>query len=303
MNEAQQPAATDDFRCGFIAIVGRPNVGKSTLMNHLIGQKISITSKKAQTTRHRVNGIETRADAQYVFVDTPGFQTSHRNALNDILNKNVKEALSGVDCVLFVLEAGRLSAADREVIALLPKHRPVILVVNKSDRLKDKSELAAFMLAANEAFAFTDMISVSAKHGLRLEEIFPLLRQHLPLSPPLYPEDMVTDRENRFLAAEIVREKLFRYLGEELPYTMTVEIEQFKVEKDGRFHLHTAILVDKESQKGIVIGQKGERLKKIASEARVDMEKLFDTKVFLEVWVKVKSGWADDIRFLKQFEG
>ncbi|WP_022652811.1 GTPase Era [Aquaspirillum serpens] len=302
--ETAQPyfAVPEGFRCGFVAIVGRPNVGKSTLMNHLIGQKISITSEKAQTTRHRVTGIETRPLVQYIFVDTPGFQTKHRNALNDALNKSVRDTLSDVDCVLFVLEAGRLSDADREVIALLPKNRPVILVVNKADRLKDKARMAAFLLSASQAFEFAEIISVSAKHGHRLDALLSIISPYLPEGPPLYPEDMVTDKNSRFLAAEIVREKLFRYLGEELPYAMNVEVDRFETEEDGRFHIYATVFVDKPGQKAIVIGKSGERMKKIASEARADMEKLFATRVFLEVWVKVKGGWADDVRFLKQFD-
>ncbi len=290
----------EDYRCGFVAIVGRPNVGKSTLMNHLIGQKISITSKKAQTTRHRVTGIQTTAKAQYIFVDTPGFQTRHRNALNEALNRSVKESLSDVDCVLFVLEAGRLSDADREVIALLPAHRPVILVVNKADRVKDKADMANFLLKASAEFNFTEIVSVSAKHGHRMDLLLNVVEPHLPHSVPLYPEDMVTDKNERFLAAELVREKLFRYLGEELPYSMNVEIEKFEIEGNLR-RIYAAVLVDKAGQKAILIGRDGERMKKIATEARTDMEKLFNSKVFLEVWVKVKSGWADDVRFLKQF--
>ena len=267
-NESQHPT---DYRCGFVAIVGRPNVGKSTLMNHLIGQKISITSKKAQTTRNRVTGIYTDDTAQFVFVDTPGFQTNHRNALNDRLNQNVTEALSGVDVVVFVVEAMRFTDADRVVLKQLPKHTPVVLVVNKIDKDKAKDKFA-------------------------LEALKP----YLPESIPMYPEDMVTDKSSRFLAMEIVREKLFRYLGEELPYAMNVEVEQFEEEESGLFRIYIAVLVDKDSQKAILIGKGGEKLKKISTEARLDMEKLFDTKVFLKIWVKVKSGWADDIRFLRE---
>ncbi|MFC3626138.1 GTPase Era [Vogesella amnigena] len=288
------------YRCGFVAIVGRPNVGKSTLMNHLIGQKISITSKKAQTTRHRVNGIYTEPNAQFVFVDTPGFQTYHKGALNEALNNSVKDSLANVDCVLFVLEAMRLSAADREVIALLPKKTPVILVLNKLDKAKDRLLLSAFIEEARAEFPFTDVEVVSAKHGQRLGELLDKVRPHLPESVPLYPEDMVTDKTQRFLAAEIVREKLFRYLGEELPYEMNVEVESFEVD-GSMFRIYVAVLVDKEGQKPIVIGRGGEKLKKISTEARLDMEQLFDCKVFLEVWVKVKSGWADDVRFLRDF--
>ena len=288
------------YHCGFVAIVGRPNVGKSTLMNHLIGQKISITSKKAQTTRHRVTGIRTESTAQYVFVDTPGFQTHHRSALNDVLNKSVRETLSSVDCVLFLVEALRWTQADRDILPLLPKNAPVILVVNKLDKAKDKLALEDFITRVRDDFEFSGVEAVSAKHGQRLAELLLQVEPHLPESVALYPEDMVTDKSQRFLAAEIVREKLFRYLGEELPYSMNVEVEQF--EMDGELHrIHIAVLVDKEGQKGILIGKGGEKLKKICTEARLDMETLFDGKVFLQVWVKVKSGWADDVRFLKEF--
>jgi len=288
------------FRCGFVAIVGRPNVGKSTLMNHLIGQKISITSKKAQTTRHKITGVYTDERSQFIFVDTPGFQTRHRNALNDRLNQNVTEALGGVDVVAFVVEAMRFSEADRAVIRLLPKHLPVILVVNKIDRAKSKAELEEFIETVRREFDFAGAEAVSAKHGLRIGELLARLRPHLPESVPLYPEDAVTDRSARFLAAEIVREKLFRHLGEELPYAANVAVEQFE-EEDGLYRIYIAVLVDKDGQKAIIIGKGGEKLKKISTEARLDMEKLFETKVFLKVWVKVKSGWADDARFLQEF--
>ena len=293
--------AADGYRCGFVAIVGRPNVGKSTLMNHLIGQKISITSKKAQTTRNRVTGIYTDDTAQFVFVDTPGFQTDHRNALNDRLNQNVTEALGGVDAVVFVVEAMRFTDADRVVLKQLPKQTPVILVVNKidKDKAKDRYALEAFVAQVRAEFEFAAAEAVSAKHGLRIANLLELIKPYLPESVPMYPEDMVTDKSSRFLAMEIVREKLFRYLGEELPYAMNVEVEQFK-EENGIQHIYIAVLVDKENQKPIVIGKGGEKLKKISTEARLDMEKLFDCKVFLQVWVKVKSGWADDIRFLNE---
>ena len=298
-NESQH---LTDYRCGFVAIVGRPNVGKSTLMNHLIGQKISITSKKAQTTRYRVTGIFSDVTAQFVFVDTPGFQTNHRNALNDRLNQNVTEALSGVDVVVFVVEAMRFTDADRVVLKQLPKHTPVVLVVNKidKDKAKDKFALEAFINEVRQEFEFTASEAVSAKHGLRIANLLELLKPYLPESIPMYPEDMVTDKSSRFLAMEIVREKLFRYLGEELPYAMNVEVEQFEEEESGLFRIYIAVLVDKDSQKAILIGKGGEKLKKISTEARLDMEKLFDTKVFLKIWVKVKSGWADDIRFLRE---
>lgn len=290
-----------DYRCGFIAIVGRPNVGKSTLMNHLIGQKISITSKKAQTTRHKITGIYTDNTAQLVFVDTPGFQNDHRNALNDRLNLNVTEAMSGVDAIAFVLEAMRFTEADRTVLKQLPPHTPVVLVVNKidKDKAKNQSALSAFIDEVRAEFSFAAVEVVSAKHGLRIANLLATLKPLLPVSQPLYPEDMVTDKSARFLAMEIVREKLFRYLGEELPYAMNVEVEQFK-ENNGLYEIYIAILVDKENQKPIVIGRGGEKMKKISTEARLDMEKLFESKVFLKVWVKVKSGWADDVRFLNE---
>ena len=300
-NEFQLPDA-NGYRCGFVAIVGRPNVGKSTLMNHLIGQKISITSKKAQTTRHKVTGIYTDDTAQFVFVDTPGFQTNHRNALNDRLNLNVTEAISGVDVIVFVVEAMRFTDADRVVLKQLPKHTPVLLVVNKidKDKAKDKTALDAFIAEVRAEFDFAGVEVVSAKHGLRIANLLETLKPFLPESIPMYPEDMVTDKSSRFLAMEIVREKLFRYLGEELPYAMNVEVEQFEEEESGLYRIYIAVLVDKDSQKAILIGKGGERLKKISTEARLDMEKLFDTKVFLKVWVKVKSGWADDLRFLRE---
>ena len=296
------PTAPPGYRCGFIAIVGRPNVGKSRLMNHLIGQTISITSKKAQTTRHKVTGIYTDDTAQFIFVDTPGFQTHHRNAINDRLNLNVTEALSGVDAVAFVIEAMRFTEADRTVIRQLPKHVPVVLVLNKIDRSKAQNaqELQAFIDSVRAEFPFAATATVSAKHALGLAALLQQLKAYLPEGEPLYPEDMVTDKSGRFLASEIVREKLFRYLGEELPYAMNVEVEQFQVEEDGLHRIHIAVLVDKDSQKAILIGKGGEKLKKISTEARLDMEKLFDAKVFLRVWAKVKSGWADDIRFLRE---
>ncbi len=293
-------ADANGYRCGFVAIVGRPNVGKCTLMNHLIGQKISITSKKAQTTRHKVNGIYTDEKKQVIFVDTPGFQTDYRNAVNDRLNLNVTEAMSGVDAIILVMEALRFTQADRTVMKQLPKHVPVILAVNKVDKSKDKLTLDAFIAEVRSECEFAGVCTVSAKHGLGLSDLMGLVEPHLPESIPMYPEDMVTDKSSRFLATEIVREKLFRYLGEELPYAMNVEIEQFEVEESGLHRIYVAVLVDKDSQKAILIGKGGERLKKISTEARLDMEKLFDSKVFLKVWVKVKSGWADDVRFLKE---
>ncbi|SFN12240.1 GTP-binding protein Era [Formivibrio citricus] len=304
MNELEEVGA-EEFRCGFVAIVGRPNVGKSTLMNHLIGQKISITSRKAQTTRHRITGVMTTDSAQFVFVDTPGFQTKHRNALNQAMNRSVTTTLADVDVVLYVVEAGRFGPADEEVIKLLPKNRPVILVVNKMDELADKSTMLPFVDAMSKRFDFHAIVPISAQRKLKLDVLMQAVEPLLPESVPLFDEDQITDRNERFLAAEIIREKIFRMLGDELPYAMAVEIEKFDEEmmKDGRElrRIYAAVLVDRDSQKAILIGKNGEKLKRIGTDARIDMEKLFDAKVHLEIWVKVKSGWADDTRLVRQY--
>ena len=287
-----------DFRTGFIAIVGRPNVGKSTLLNHLIGQKISITSRKAQTTRHRITGVRTDPDAQYVFVDTPGFHLQYQNALNRAMNRSVTQTLSDVDAVLFVIEAPRFGSRDRQVLELLPRNRPVLLVVNKIDQLDDKAALLPFMEKMAKEFPFAAIVPVSAKQNTQLPELVREIRPHLPESTPMFGEDEITDRSERFLAAEILREKVFRLSGEEIPYAVSVEIEKFETVGNLR-RIFAAIIVDREGQKPILIGRKGEKLKEISTSARHDMEKLFDGKVYLEVWVKVKSGWADDERALK----
>lgn len=286
------------LRSGYIAIVGRPNVGKSTLLNAFVGEKISIVSRKAQTTRHRITGIRTDADAQYVFVDTPGFQTQHTNALNRAMNRGVTQALSDVDVVLFVVEAGRFDAKDRAVLKLLPEDRPVILVINKTDRLKDKSALLPFLAEVGNLRPFAAVVPVSAASGKQLDDLLKETRKNLPHKELLFSDDELTDKSSRFIAAEYIREKLFRLLGDELPYSTTVEIEKFEEEGDLR-RIFAAIVVDRAGHKGIVIGKGGETLKRIASEARQDMERLFGTKVYLEVWVKVKSGWTDDERLLR----
>ena len=286
------------FHSGFIAIVGRPNVGKSTLLNHLIGQKISITSRKAQTTRHRITGILTEEHAQFVFVDTPGFQTQHLNTLNKGLNKVVTSSLRDVNVVLFVIEARHFDDRDRLVMKLLPKNAPVLLVINKVDSMEDKGELLPFMQDIAKEREFTAIVPVSAKHDKQLDTLLEAIRPFLPEGEKIYPEDEVTDRNERFLAAEIVREKIFRFTGEELPYSVSVVIEQFKIEGKLR-RIHAAILVDKDAHKAMLIGKNGEKLKEIATQARLDMEKLFDGKVYLEVWIKVRSGWADSPQMLK----
>ena len=286
------------FRSGYIAIVGRPNVGKSTLLNHLIGQKISITSRKAQTTRHRIIGILTDEHSQFVFVDTPGFQTQHKNALNRGMNRTVSGALRDVNAVLFVIEARHYDERDKKVLGLLPDDVPVILVINKMDYFTDKNEILPFIEEIAKEREFTAIVPVSAKQDKQLDTLLEAIRPHLPEGDAIYAEDEITDRNERFLAAELLREKVFRYTGEELPYSASVVIEQFKLEGKLR-RIHAAILVDKEAHKAMLIGAKGAKLKEIATQARLDMEKLFDGKVFLEVFVKVKSGWADDERVLK----
>ncbi len=286
------------FRCGTVAIVGRPNVGKSTLLNHILGLKLSITSRKAQTTRHRLLGIHTTPDAQYLFVDTPGFQQKHVNALNRSLNKTVTQVLAEVDVVLFVIEPMHLGDADRLIFRILPETKPVLLVVNKADLMGDKGNLLPLIQDFDTEFPFAAIVPVSAKKNLYLDELLLAIRQHLPEQAAIYDKDELTDRSERFLAAEILREKAFRFLGDEIPYSLAVEIEKF--EQTGKLRrIHAAIIVDKESQKPMLIGKGGEKLKQISTEARQDMEKLFGSKVWLETWVKVKGGWADDERALK----
>lgn len=286
------------LKSGTIAIVGRPNVGKSTLLNHLIGEKISIVSRKAQTTRHRIMGILTRPDAQFVFVDTPGFQTKHTNALNRSMNRGVTQALAEVDVVIFVLDADHFDERDKAVIKLLPPERPVILAVNKIDQIKEKAKLLPILAKLSEQFAFAAIVPVSAAKGSQLDELLAETRKHLPNDELLFGEDEITDKSEKFIASEYIREKLFRLIGDELPYAATVEVEKF--EMDGALRrISAAIVVDRQAHKGIVIGKGGETLKRIATEARQDMERLFDGKVFLEVFVKVKSGWSDDERLLK----
>ena len=287
-----------EFKCGLIAIVGRPNVGKSTLLNRLVGQKVSITSRKAQTTRHRVMGIHTTDDAQFVFVDTPGFQTRYTGTMNRAMNKRVRETLSDTDVVMMLVEAGRLKNEDRQVMELLPKDRPLILVVNKIDQVKDRAELMAYLQEVTAAHAFTEIVPVSAKQGNNLDELLKTLQTHLPENAPLFEADDVTDQTERQLAAELIREKVFRLFGEEIPYGVAVAIDKFEEEGNLR-RIFATILVDRDSHKAIVIGKGGEKLKTISTQARLDMERAFDSKVYLEVWVKVKGGWADDVRMLR----
>jgi GTPase len=314
------------FKCGTIALVGRPNMGKSTLLNALVGQKISITSRKAQTTRYRIAGVQTRDSAQFIFIDTPGFQTRVMNTLNQTLNRTVTSTLNDVDVICFIVEAGYWGADDAKVLRLLPLDKPVLLIANKLDLFASRFEipqdrdtaLFEFMgkmgqtwgeiAAQTKGFEsesissplgeFAEIIPMSGKNKDDIGRLLDIIEEHLPEGEAVYDAETLTDRSERFMAAEILREKVFRYTGDELPYASSVVIDQFKL--DGKMRrIAATILVDRDSHKAMIIGQKGERLKKISTEARLDMEKLFDGKVFLETWVKVKRGWADDLAELR----
>jgi GTP-binding protein Era len=295
---ASVPAA--EQRCGLIAIVGKPNVGKSTLLNALVGQKISITSRKAQTTRHRITGMRTLGAAQYVFVDTPGFQTRHANALNRSLNKTVMGAVSDVDLIVMVVEAGQFNLADAKVLALLPKGVPALLLANKLDQVHRRSELAPWLRDMQQRHDFAEFVPMSAKNAKDIDRLLVICQKYLPQQPWMYGADELTDRSERFMAAEIVREKLFRLTGDELPYTSTVIIDQYQEEGALR-RIAATIVVERDSHKGMVIGEKGEKLKRIGTEARQELESLTGGKVFLEIWVKVRSGWADDDARVRSF--
>lgn len=297
-------------RCGMIAIIGRPNVGKSTLLNALVGQKVSVTSRKAQTTRHRIVGVRScpsddGGGVQYVFVDTPGFQTQHRSALNRSLNKAVTGAMTGVDLVLYVVEAGRFTMADAKVLALLQPAVAAILVANKVDRVVRRDSLAPWLQTMQERHPFVELVPMSARRPRDVERLLAICEPHLPLGPWLYEADAVTDRSERFLAGEVVREKLFRLTGDELPYTSAVLVERFD-EEPSRMHgrmirITAAIVVERESHKAMVIGRGGERLKRIGTQARADLERMLGGKVHLELWVRVRSGWADDEARVRSF--
>jgi GTP-binding protein Era len=303
------PAASEQ-RCGLVAIVGRPNVGKSTLLNALVGQKISITSNKAQTTRHRITGIRTEGDAQFVFVDTPGFQDKHSAALNRTLNRTVLSSLGDVDVVLFVVEAGRFSLPDAKVLALLPPGKPALLVANKLDALARRQDVLPWLKQMQERHPFAEFVPMSATREADVQRLLGIVRPYLPQQPWLYEEDALTDRSERFLASELIREKLFRLTGDELPYSCTVVIDKFEEVEPGLEHpgvkhplrrIAATIVVERDAHKGMVIGERGERLKRIGSETRQELERLWDAKVFLELWVKVRSGWADDEAHLRSY--
>lgn len=300
------PPGDGAARCGLVAIVGRPNVGKSTLLNALVGQKVSITSSKAQTTRHRITGVRTLTGeqpgtgAQFVFVDTPGFQTRHATALNRNLNRTVQSALSDVDAVLFLVEAGKFTSEDAKVLALLPEHKPAILVANKLDAVQRRESMLPWLQQMQARRAFTEFVPISARRAADVQRLLGIVEPFLPVQPWFYGEDALTDRSERFLASEIVREKLFRLTGDELPYSCTVVLDKY--EEEGRLRrISASIVVDRDALKGMIIGARGERLKRIGSEARQDLERLMDAKVFLELWVKVRSGWADSEEHLRSY--
>ncbi len=296
---ADAPGATD-FRCGYAAIAGRPNVGKSTLLNRLVGQRVSITSRKAQTTRYRVTGIVTTSDCQVLFVDTPGFQTKHRSRLNDRMNRAVTQCLADVDATVVVIEAGRTTAADRAVIRLLPPNAGAVVALNKIDRLKDRDAMLPQMAELAALFPFAAIVPVSAEKDRALDLLLAGVRALLPVAPAIYGADEITDRDERFLAAEFVREKIFRLLGEEVPYATTVTIDSFE-EAGTLRRIHATVHVDRENQRAILLGAGGVRMKEIATAARADMERLFGGQVYLEVFVRVTRGWADDEAQLKRF--
>ena len=295
-----QPASEGPRRCGMIAIVGRPNVGKSTLLNALVGQKISITSNKAQTTRHRITGIRTVGATQYVFVDTPGFQLKHAAPLNRTLNRTVLSSLGDVDAVLFVAEAGRFGLDDAKVLSLLPPDMPVVLVANKLDAVARRTDILPWLKSMQDRHAFAEYVPMSARKAADIERLLSILSRYLPEQDWMHEEDALTDRSERFLASEIIREKLFRLMGDELPYTSTVVIDKFE-EEGGLRRIAATIVVERDAHKGMVIGERGERLKRIGSEARQELEPLLDARVFLELWVKVRSGWADDEQHLRSY--
>ena len=290
---------TSETFAGLVAIVGRPNVGKSTLLNQLVGQKVSITSRKPQTTRHRIVGIDTQDNYQTVYVDTPGLHIEEKRAINRLMNKAAASTILDVELIIFVVEGTRWTDDDQMVLnRLIAAKKPVLLVVNKVDLYKDKEELLPHLQWLSSQLDFQQIIPLSAEKGTNVQSLRELVQKQLPPCEFFFPEEYVTDRSSRFMASEIVREKLMRFLGDELPYAVTVEIERIKWEEK-HYHIAALVLVERDTQKQMVIGKKGERIKTIATEARKDMETLFEQPVFLQVWVKVKSGWADDERALR----
>ena len=294
------PPSPPGFRCGYVAIVGRPNVGKSTLLNRLVGQKLSITSRKAQTTRHRVMGVLTRLDAQLLFLDTPGYQTRNTGALNRVLNRTALQVASDADVIVLVCDAASWTPGDEQFARQLPKDRPVLLAVNKVDTVADKARLLPMVERANRARVFDEVVPISARTGKQVDLLVDLCVARLPEAPRAFEEDQLTDRSERFLAAELVREKLFRLLGDELPYESTVVIEQYE-ELPRLRRIHATILVARDAQKAIVLGAGGERIKRIATESRLDLERMLGCRVYLELFVKVRSGWSDTEQSLRAY--
>lgn len=286
-------------RCGHVAVVGRPSVGKSTLVNRLVGQKLSITSSRPQTTRHRILGILTERGRQFVFVDTPGFQTLHRSRLNERMNRTVVDSLAGVDVAVLVVDGARLVEADRRVASLLPAGLPVVVAVNKIDLVADKSALLPLIGELAKLRAFAAIVPVSAEKGMQVDALKEEVAKLLPEGPAIYGEDELTDRDERFLAAEFVREKVFRLLGDEVPYATAVGIDRFEHEGALR-RIFASVYVDKPSQRAILLGSGGDRIKSIGAAARRDLEALFGGPVYLEIWVRVKRGWADDAAALRR---
>jgi len=298
LNSSSQ--SKNNNRCGFIAFVGRPNVGKSTLLNHLLGQKLSITSRKPQTTRHRILGIDTFDCNQIIYVDTPGIHKKQPRAINRLMNRAASSSISDVDAVVFIVEPEKWTEDDELVLQHIKKtDKPIILFVNKIDQIKEKEKLLPFLQKLSAKHEFKELIPGAALLGDQVQELKNILLKYIPRGDFIYPEDYYTDRSERFLAAEVIREKLIRQLGDELPYSMTVEIEQFVVDEHDTLRINGLILVERNSQKSIVIGKGGSRLKKVGTDARIDLKEIFGQKIFLELWVKVKDGWADDERALR----
>ena len=286
------------FHCGFVAIIGRPNVGKSTLLNHILGQKISITSRKPQTTRHQILGVKTSPTSQVIYVDTPGIHKRRSTAINRYMNRAASSVLGDVDLVLFVVQAMQWTEEDEVVLSRLQGiDVPVLLVVNKIDKVGDKNDLLPYIDKLSAMRRFDAVIPVSALHAENIGQLEADVSERMPENPPLFPEDQITDRNVRFLSAEIIREKLVRELGQELPYTTTVEIDRFE-EGESISRIFATIYVETRGQKAIIIGRKGARLKSIGSKARADIEKMLDGKVYLELWVKIREGWSNDERAL-----